>query len=68
MPDEPTKQIPINELHQEDGAHELASSPNMEPYINLIMAEMQESDGEANWKSSEVCHSKSVMSGGWHLL
>jgi hypothetical protein len=45
MPEEePTKRIPINQLRQEDGAHELATSPDMEPYLRLIMAEMQGAD------------------------
>jgi hypothetical protein len=42
--DENIERIPINQLHQEDGAHELATSPEMEPYLRLIMAEMQGSD------------------------
>lgn len=45
MPDDdPIERIPIKHLRQEDGAHELASSPDMEPYLRLIMAEMQGSD------------------------
>ena len=42
--DDNIERIPINQLHQEEGAHELATAPNMEPYLNLIMAEMQGSD------------------------
>ena len=41
MSDEDIKRIPIKELRQEEGASELASSPDMEPYLRLIMAEMQ---------------------------
>jgi hypothetical protein len=44
--DDNIHRIPINELRQEGGAHELASSPDMEPYVNLIMAEMQGSNYE----------------------
>jgi hypothetical protein len=36
--------IAINQLRQEEGAHELATSPNMEPYLDLIKAEMEGSD------------------------
>jgi hypothetical protein len=42
--DEPTKRIPINELCQEEGAQELASSPKMEPYLQFAMALMQGND------------------------
>lgn len=38
------KRIPINQLRQEEGAHELATSPEMEPYLRLIMAQMQGAD------------------------
>jgi hypothetical protein len=36
--------IQIKDLHQEDGAHELASSPDMEPYLEFIKAVMQHHD------------------------
>jgi len=42
MPDDRTKPIPIGNLHQEDGAHELASSPDMEPYLKFAMAVVQD--------------------------
>src|SRR5436305_2012214 len=42
--DDRIERIPINELHQEDGAHELATSEQMQPYLRLIMAEMQGAD------------------------
>jgi hypothetical protein len=32
------ERIPINQIRQEDGAHELASSPNMEPYLDFVKA------------------------------
>jgi hypothetical protein len=44
MPDDQPERIPIRNLHQEPGAHELASSPDMEPYLQLIMAQMQGAD------------------------
>ncbi len=44
MSDEKPKRIPINELRQEEGASELASSPDMEPYLEFIMASMQGAD------------------------
>lgn len=42
--DDPIKRIPIKDLHQEDGAHELASSPDMKPYLEFIKAVMQDHD------------------------
>jgi hypothetical protein len=44
MADEDIKRIPINELRQEEGAHELATSPDMEPYLNFAIALMQNAD------------------------
>src|SRR6478752_6708778 len=44
MSEEDIKKIPINELRQEEGASELATSPNMEPYLALMMASMQGAD------------------------
>jgi len=44
MTDEPPKKLPSNELRQEEGAHELATSPNMEPYLDFITASMQGAD------------------------
>jgi hypothetical protein len=44
MSDEPFKRMPINKLHQEEGAEELASSPDMEPYLKFAVALMQGSD------------------------
>src|SRR3984885_12556983 len=38
------EEIPINDLHQEDEAHELATSPEMQPYLRLIKAGMQDQD------------------------
>jgi hypothetical protein len=45
MPDEDNiKWMPIKDRHQEEGAHELATSPNMEPYLNFAAALMQGHD------------------------
>jgi hypothetical protein len=41
MPDDPIKQFRISDLRQEEGAHELATSPEMEPYIQFAIALMQ---------------------------
>ena len=38
------KRIPINDLHQEEGAQELAESEDMEPYLNFALALMQGND------------------------
>src|SRR5258708_35830482 len=38
------ERIPINRLRQEEGAHELATSPDMEPYLDFAMALMQGHD------------------------
>jgi hypothetical protein len=52
--DDSIKRIPIKDLHQEDGAHELAASPDMKPYLELIKAMMQGHDPalelEAIWQ------------------
>ena len=45
--DDPIKRIPINELRQELAAHELATSPDMEPYLRLIMEQMEGGDTTA---------------------
>jgi hypothetical protein len=44
MGDDDIKRIPIKDLRQEDGAHELASSPDMKPYLEFIKAVMQDHD------------------------
>jgi hypothetical protein len=36
--------IPIKYIHQEDGAHELATSPDMKPYLEFIKAVIQDHD------------------------
>jgi hypothetical protein len=41
MSDEDYKEMPIKDLRQEEGAHELATSPDMEPYLEYITASMQ---------------------------
>jgi hypothetical protein len=42
--DNDIKRVPTNQLHQEEGAHELATSPDMEPYLDFIKAVMQDHD------------------------
>jgi hypothetical protein len=42
--DDNIERIPIKNLHQEEGAHDLASSPNMKPYLEFIKAVMQDHD------------------------
>jgi hypothetical protein len=42
MPKNRTKRIPIKDIHEEDGAHELATSPDMEPYMDFAVAVMQD--------------------------
>jgi hypothetical protein len=44
MSDDYIKRMPIKDLRQEEGASELASSPDMEPYLEYIMALMQSTD------------------------
>ena len=44
MADDDIERIPIKNLHQEDGAHELATSPDMKPYLNFIKAVIQNHD------------------------
>ncbi len=44
MSDEKPDSIPIKQILSEDGAHELASSPAMQPYLRLIKAGMQDQD------------------------
>lgn len=44
MADDNTERIPINQLRQEDGAHELATSPDMKPYLEFIKAVIQDHD------------------------
>jgi hypothetical protein len=43
MPDD-IKYMAIKDLHQEEGAHELATSPDMEPYLQFAMALMRGND------------------------
>jgi hypothetical protein len=45
MPDDDrTERIPISQVRQEPGAHELATSPDMEAYLEFIKAVMQDHD------------------------
>ena len=44
MADDDIKRIPIRDIRQEEGAHELVSSPDMKPYLEFIKAVMQDHD------------------------
>ena len=44
MADDNIERIPIKDIRQEEGAHELASSPDMKPYLEFIKAVMQDHD------------------------
>src|ERR1039457_4187856 len=45
MADEnPIKRAPTNQIRQEPGAHELASSPDMKAYLEFIKAVIQDHD------------------------
>jgi hypothetical protein len=44
MADDDIKRIPIKDIRQEEGAHELASSPDIKPYLDFIKAVMQNHD------------------------
>jgi hypothetical protein len=44
MPEDDIERIPIKELRREEGAQELGSSPEMEPYLRFAMALMQHHD------------------------
>jgi hypothetical protein len=38
------QRVPIKNIVSEDGAHELATSPDMQPYLRLIKAGLQDKD------------------------
>jgi hypothetical protein len=44
MSEKKPESIPIKDLISEDGAHELATSPDMQPYLRLIKAGLQDRD------------------------
>jgi hypothetical protein len=48
MSDKKPKAIPIKDLVSEDGAHELATSENMQPYLRLLKAGLQDKDTTPN--------------------
>src|SRR5688572_19029354 len=47
MPDDNIERIPTGALRSEDGAHELATSPDMKPYLEFIKAVIQDRDPSA---------------------
>ena len=55
MSDHQSKRIPISDLTSEDGAHELATSPDMQPYLQLIMAETQGKDTTPHLRRALHC-------------
>jgi hypothetical protein len=55
---------PDQKSHHEDGAHELATSPDMQPYLRLIKAGLQDQDIAPHIEEIPNCRSKSVTSGG----
>ena len=44
MDDENPESIPFENIRSEDGAHELATSENMQPYLRLLKAGLQNRD------------------------
>jgi len=42
--DEPIKRVPIKNLVSEEGAHESVNSPDMEPYLDFVIASIQGTD------------------------
>src|SRR5271170_1982524 len=44
MRDKKPKAIPLNKLVSEDGAHKLATSSDMQPYLRLIKVGLQDGD------------------------
>src|SRR5215472_18935036 len=43
-PGDNSSSVPINDLHKEEGAEEMAASPDMEPYVNFAGALMRGAD------------------------
>ena len=39
--DDDIRQVPLTDLHAEEGAEALSTSPEMEPYLRLAIAELQ---------------------------
>ena len=44
MADDKPKRLPLSEIRTENGAHELATSPDMRPYFDLIVASLRHQD------------------------
>ena len=66
MPDDRTKPIPIGSIHREDGAHELASSPEMEPYLSSQWRWCRTPIRRRRWRRFGGCLWKDAMCGGCH--
>ena len=62
MSDKNPKAIPIKNIVSEDGAHELATSPDMQPYLRLIKAGLQ--NRITTWPAWKRCiHHMNTVSG-----
>src|SRR5450759_542516 len=64
----PIHQIPIKNLISEDGAHELATSPDMKPYLKFIKAVIQDHDPAPELEAILRLPLERRTSGGWRLL
>ncbi|HXP88713.1 MAG TPA: GNAT family protein, partial [Bryobacteraceae bacterium] len=56
MSDKNPKAIPIKNIVSEDGAHELATSPDMQPYLRLIKAGLQDQDTTSHMEEMYPSH------------
>jgi hypothetical protein len=54
MGEENIRRIPIRDLVREEGADELVNSPDMEPYLQLAMAVMQDADPTTELEALEA--------------
>ena len=63
MGDKKSKPIPIKNIISEDGAHELATSENMQPYLRLLKAGLQDKDTTPHVKKSPNCRLRNATSG-----
>ena len=52
MADDNIERIQTKDVRQEEGAHELATSPDMKPYLEFIKAVIQEHDPSPELESN----------------
>ena len=64
MADANIKGIPIKDIRQEEGAHELASSPDMKPYLAFIKAVIQDHDPSPELEAIRRLHLEKLHEGG----